>query len=291
MSFTQIFQSLVGGLLIWGVYSLVAIGLTIIYGVLKIVNFAHGDFLMLAMYLAFFSYTLLNIDPYLMVFLALPLFFLFGVFIYKLIIQPIVEKGEEHIQILLTMGLAWVLQNMVLYFFGPDYRSLRLPYGDITLSIGNVYFPLTKIIACGGAVICTLAVHLLFKKTKLGKAIRAASQEPWAAYMVGINVKRIYYISFAIGICCVSIAGFLVIPFFYTSPLAGAQFTLIAFVVVVLGGLGSFAGALICGFLVGLVEGIGSAFLPGSYQELVVFSVFILILLFKPSGIFVRNNG
>lgn len=278
-------------MLIGGVYSLVAIGLTIIYGVLKIVNFAHGDFLMLAMYLAFFSYTIFKIDPYLMAFIALPLFFLLGVIIYKLIIQPIIEKGEEHIQILLTMGLAWVLQNTILYFFGPDYRALKLPYGDIALSMGNVYFSLTKIIACGGAAICTLLVHILFRRTKLGKAIRAAAQESWAAYMVGINVKKIYYISFAIGICCVAIGGFLVIPFFYTSPLAGAQFTLIAFVVVVLGGLGSFAGALICGFLVGLVEGIGSAVLPGSYQELVVFSVFVLILLFKPSGIFVRSNG
>lgn len=291
MTSTQILQSLAGGLLIGGVYSLVAIGLTIIYGVLKFVNFAHGDFLMLAMYLAFFSYTLLGIDPYVMVFLALPIFFVSGVVIYKLIIQPVVDKGEEHIQILLTMGLAWVLQNLVLYFFGPDYRSLRLPYGDITLSLGNVYFSLTKIVACAGAVVCTVAVHLLFKRTKLGKAIRASAQEPWAAYMVGINVKRIYYISFAIGICCVSIAGFLVIPFFYTSPLVGSQFTLIAFVVVVLGGLGSFAGALVGGFLVGLVEGLGSAFLPGSYQELVVFTVFVLILLFKPSGIFVRANG
>ncbi len=291
MTFTQFFQSLAGGVLIGGVYSLVAIGLTIIYGVLKIVNFAHGDFLMLAMYLAFFSYTLLKIDPYLMAFIALPLFFILGIVIYKIVIQPIVEKGEEHIQILLTMGLAWVLENIVLYFFGPDYRSLKLPYGDIALSMGNVYFSLTKIFACAGAVVCTLLVHLLFKRTRLGKAIRAAAQESRAAYMVGVNVKRIYFISFAIGICCVSIAGFLVMPFFYTSPLAGAQFTLIAFVVVVLGGLGSFAGALICGFLVGVVEGIGSAFLPGSYQELVVFSVFVLILLFKPCGIFVRNNG
>jgi branched-chain amino acid transport system permease protein len=278
-----------GGLLIGGVYSLVAIGLTIIYGVLKVVNFAHGEFLMLAMFAAFFGYRLLGIDPYFLAFLTLPLFFLLGIVIQKFLIQPTLEKGEEHIQILLTMGLAWVLQNIVLFLCGPDYRTLQLPYTDTTLKLANVYLSVPKIIACSGAALFTLFIHLLFKKTRFGKAIRAAAQEPWGAYLVGINVKRIYYISFAMGIICVAIAGFLIIPFFYTAPMVGAQFTLIAFVVVVLGGLGSFTGAFVCGFLVGIVEALGGALLPGSYQELIVFSFFVLVLLFKPSGIFANR--
>ena len=284
----MILQCLAGGLLIGGVYALIAIGLTIIYGVLKVVNFAHGEFLMLAMYAAFFGYKIWGVDPYLMGLLTIPLFFLLGVVIEKFLIQPTVEGGDEHIQILLTMGLAWILQNAILFFFGPDYRALNLPHADATVKFANIYLSVPKIIACGGAVLTTLAIHLLFKKTRLGKSIRAAAQEPSAAYLVGIYVKQVYYLSFAIGISCVAIAGFLIIPFFYTAPLVGAQFTLIAFVVVVLGGLGSFTGALVCGFIVGLVEALGGALLPGSYQELVVFTFFIAVLLFKPLGLFVR---
>jgi branched-chain amino acid transport system permease protein len=283
---TLIFQSLIGGLLIGGVYSLVAIGLTIIYGVLKIINFAHGEFLMLAMFAALMGNKLFGIDPYFMAIITLPLFFFLGIVIQKFLIQPAIEKGEEHIQILLTMGLAWVLQNTILFFFGPDYRTIQLPYADYTLKFFGIYANFPKLLACGCAALATLFIHLMFRNTRFGKAIRAASQEPWGAYLVGINVKSIYFVSFAIGICCVSVAGFLIIPFFYTAPIVGSQFTLIAFVVVVLGGLGSFPGAFICGFLVGIVEALGSALLPGSYQELVVFSFFVIILLFKPLGIF-----
>jgi branched-chain amino acid transport system permease protein len=287
---TMVLQCLAGGLLIGGVYSLIAIGLTIIYGVLKIVNFAHGEFLMLAMFAAFFGYRIWGVDPYLMAVLTIPLFFLLGVVIQKFLIQPTMEGGDEHIQILLTMGLAWIMQNVILFFFGPDYRALTLPYTDTTVKLAGIYLSVPKIIACGGAILTTLGIHLLFKKTRLGKSIRAAAQEPWGAYLVGINVKQIYYLSFAIGITCVSIAGFLIIPFFYTAPVVGAQFTLIAFVVVVLGGLGSFTGALVGGFIVGLVEALGGALLPGSYQELIVFSFFIVVLLFKPLGLFVRAH-
>jgi branched-chain amino acid transport system permease protein len=287
---TMVLQCLAGGLLIGGVYSLVAVGLTIIYGVLKVINFAHGEFLMLAMFAAFFGHKFWGIDPYLLAVLTVPVFFLLGISVQKFLIQPTIERGDEHIQILLTTGLAWVIQNLALFFFGPNYRTVTLSYTDAAINFSGIYLSVPKIIACAGAIVTTMGIHFLFKKTKLGKSIRAAAQEPWAAYLVGINVKQIYYLSFAIGISCVSLAGFLIIPFFYTAPTAGAQFTLIAFVVVVLGGLGSFTGALVGGFIVGLVEALGGALLPGSYQELIVFSFFIVVLLFKPSGIFVRAH-
>ena len=279
-------QTVVSGLLLGGVYALVAVGLTLIFGVMKILNFAHGDFLMLGMYFAFLLSIMFGIDPYISAILALPLFFGLGWIVQSCLIRPVL-RAPENIQILLTVGLSLFLQNFALFLFSPDFQSLRVSYGGDTVSIMGVSISYVRFIASMIAVAASLALYLFLARTDLGKALRACAEEQLGSLAVGINVDRMYNIAFGIGIACVALAGILMTPFFYISPQVGLPFTLTAFVVAVLGGLGSLPGALIAGLIIGLIESLGELFLLApSMKQMATFSLFLLILLLRPRGLF-----
>ncbi len=281
---TLLWQACVSGLLIGGVYALVALGLTLIFGVLRIINFAHGTLMMLGMYATFFLYSLGGVDPYLSVLLVGPAFFVLGVALERGVIEPNLAAPESN-QLLLTLGVALFLENAALALFSPDYRSLRLSYGSRALLLGDVVVNVPRLIAFGGSVALGVALWLFLGYTDTGKAIRAAAGEREVALLMGINIRRVYAIAFGIGSGVVAVAGSLVTPFLYVAPDVGDVFNILAFVIVVLGGMGSFVGALLGGFLVGLAESLGAAVLPGSLKQLPIFVLFVLVLLFRPTGL------
>ena len=288
---TVYLQSITSGLLIGGVYALVAVGLTLIFGVMKIINFAHGEFLMLGMYFSFFLSTLLGIDPYVAILLAVPLFIALGWAIHVFLIRPVLG-APDMIQILLTVGISLVLQNLALFFFSPDFQSLKLDYGIKTFQLWGVHVSLVRLLAFAVALSVIGGLYLLLQKTDMGKALRACAEEREGALAVGINVEKMYKIAFGLGITCVAIAGIVMTPFFYISPNVGIPFTLVAFVVVVLGGLGNIPGALVGGLIVGVVESLGEIMLPAaSLKSLATFTIFILILLLRPQGLFGQKLG
>ena len=281
---TVIFQALVSGILNGGIYALVAIGLTFIWGVMNIVNFAHGSMMMLGMYISFWLFTLLGIDPYLSLLFSIPTLFFFGMATEKYLVQPVLE-GQPFIQVVLTMGLMLLLENLATIFFTPDYRAVTVSYGSSTFAIGGIRVHVPRLLATIAALLITGILYVFLKKTDLGKAIRAASQQKEGAMLVGIDVRYVYAVAFGIGTASVGAAGSLVIPFFYAEPHVGLVFLTIAFVIVVMGGFGNFIGALISGFIIGIIESLGGIFMPGSTKHVITFGVFILLLLFKPLGL------
>lgn len=287
---TLLWQAAVSGLLIGGVYALVALGLTLIFGVLRIINFAHGTLMMLGMYATFFLWTLLGVDPYASVLLVGPAFFLLGVLIERVVIAP--NRGApESNQLLLTLGLALFLENAVLAAFRADPRSLQLPYRLPALLLGEAVVNLPRLIAFAASVALAGLLGLFLRYTDTGKAIRAAAEEREGALLMGIDVRRLDAIAFGLGAALAAVAGSLVTPFLYVAPDVGDVFNILAFVIVVLGGMGSFVGALLGGFVVGLAESLGAAVLPGSLKQLPIFALFVLVLLFRPTGLLGRPRG
>jgi branched-chain amino acid transport system permease protein len=275
----------INGLLIGGIYTLVASGLTLIYGVLHIINFAHGSMLMLAMFGVYYLLMKLGIDPYMSLLIMMPAMYLLGYLLYKLLIGRLAQGKDENI-LLITLGLSILIENLALMFFKGDTRTISVSYSDTMVELGPTLVSLPKIISFGAAMALCAALGLFIQRTDTGKAIRAVAKERVGARLVGIDVERVFAISFGIGLATLGAAACLLMPIFYVSPTTGHVFVMVAFTVVVLGGMGSFLGAVIGGLIVGLTESFGGLFLGESLGQIGISLIFILILLFRPSGLF-----
>ena len=277
-------QLIASAIVLGGIYALVSIGLTLIFGVMRIVNFAHGEFLMLSMYLAIGLSSQIGVDPYLGLLVAIPLSLLFGAAVYYAVVRPVIARPHV-VQIFTTLGLSIVLQNAALFFWTANFRQLRLPYGDRVLMIAGAAITMPQLIAFAVAALFTTALFAWLRFTYLGKAMRATAQDPKAATLMGIDTGKILLIAFLVGTMCVCVAGMLMAPLFSTYPTVGLQFVLVAFVVVVLGGLGSAVGALVGALIVAFLDVIGGFYVGTAWKEVLYFIVFMAVLLLRPAGL------
>lgn len=283
-------QILISGILTGGIYALISVGLTLIFGVVRVKNFAHGEYLMLGAYMVYWLNVLLGMDPYLSIILVLPCMFFMGVLTHKIVIRPVLMKPAMT-HILVTIGLSFFLQNMALLFWKADYRTVRTAYTGLTLKAGDLSIGFPRLMAFVIAMLVTYLIYLFLKRTYLGKAIRAVAMSRQGAQLVGVDIDYIYTIAWGIGIACVGIAAVMIMPIYAIFPLVGQMFGLPAFVVVVLGGLGNFTGALLAGLLLGVVESFSGFFIHPALKEVVYFVIFILVLSIKPSGLFGLGAG
>lgn len=282
-------QVLMSGLLLGGIYALISIGLTLIFGVIRIVNFAHGEFLMLAMYVAYWLWRSLAVDPYVSVLILAALMFVVGMATQRAVIQPIMGSPSS-MQIFATVGLSITLQNIALFLWKADYRTVQTAYQAAKVSIAGVVVGYPRLVAFVCAMGLTVVLFWFLKYTFAGRAIRAIAQDRTAAMLMGINQRKTYMVAFGLGAACVGVAGGLLMPIYYVFPTVGTYFALPAFVVVVLGGMGDMMGAWLGGILIGLVEAISGFFVP-ALKEAIYFAIFILVLLVRPSGIFGLGRG
>ncbi|MEI6838013.1 MAG: branched-chain amino acid ABC transporter permease [Alcaligenaceae bacterium] len=283
--FSILFASVLNGITMGAVYALIALGLTLIYGVLHIINFAHGASLMVALYGVYFLKQKLNIDPYLALPIVAPAMFAFGYGLQRIVINRASHGKDENI-LLVTLGISIVLENLALLFFKSDTYSIDTAYTLATISIGPAVVPLSKVIAFVGALAVSSILLIIMHRTDLGRAIRAVAKEKQGARLMGIDVDHVYALSFGIGLACLGAAACFLLPAYYVNPLVGNGFVLIAFTIVVLGGMGSFVGALLGGLLIGVVESIGGLVLGESLGQVGIFIIFIAVLLFRPQGLF-----
>jgi branched-chain amino acid transport system permease protein len=277
--------AILNGLMAGAVYALIALGLTLIYGVLHIINFAHGALLTAAMFAAFFAYQWLGLDPYIAAIGLTPLFFVLGYGLQRFVIGP-AAHGEDRNILLVTLGLAVMIENALLYAFRADTRTINLPYAFNVIEVGTAFLAVPRVIAFAVVIVVALVLWLIMRWTDTGMAIRAVAKEKLGAELSGIDVAHIYAVTFGLGTACLAIAACLLIPSYYVNPSAGNAFVLIAFTIVVLGGMGSVAGALLGGLFVGVVESLSGLYLGESLGQIGIFVMFILVLLFRPSGFF-----
>lgn len=280
----SLIQALIDGLLMGGVYALAALGISLIFGVMKITNFAHGALITLGMYVAYECCTLLDITPYAALPIIIVVMFIIGYLIQKVFMNPLMGVSG-HNQLLLTQGLAIVIENLILVIFSSSYQSVSVPGFETAIKIGAVTINKPKLVAFLVVVIVSLAIYFLLNKTDLGRAIRATSVQPEGATLMGIVVPRINQIAFGIGIVCAGVAGALLTPTQYIYPTSGNTYSLKCFVIAVFGGLGNIWGAVIAGLIIGVVESYSSLFLGGSWSEMVIYLIFILTLIIKPTGL------
>jgi branched-chain amino acid transport system permease protein len=275
----------VSTILLGGIYALIAVGLTLIFGIMRVVNFAHGEFLMLGMYLAFWSFALFTLDPFVVVLVSVPVFLLVGLVIYMLVMKGII-RASHNVQIFTTVGLSTLLQNVALVAWSGDFRYVRPWHLGVVLHLGDSTFNLTQVVAFAIAVALTVGLFAFMKLTHTGRVMRATAQDRDAATLMGIDTDRVYRLTFAIGTACVGAAGVLVAPLYSVYPTAGLQFVLLSYVVVVLGGLGDIVGALIGSVIVAAVEVAGSYVFGTAWKEVLYFLLFLAVLVFRPAGLF-----
>jgi branched-chain amino acid transport system permease protein len=283
--FGILFPAILNGLTTGAVYALVALGLTLIYGVLHIINFAHGAALMMALYGVYFLKQGLGIDPYVALVPMVLVMFAAGYALQRGIVNRASHGKDENI-LLVTLGLSIMLENIALVFFKSDTRTIDTAYTLSTVAIGPATIAVTKLVAFGGALVTSAVLLWIVRRTDLGRAIRAVSREKHGARLVGIDVDHVYAMSFGIGLACLGAAACFLLPAYYVNPLVGNGFVLVAFTIVVLGGMGSFAGALVGGLLIGVVESLGGLWFGESLGQVGIFVLFIAVLLFRPQGLF-----
>ena len=287
---SMIIQACVSGILMGGVYSLIAVGLTLIFGIMKIINFAHGAFMMLGMYASYWVFIYFRIDPYLSIFISFAILFIIGILTQIFLIEPVIDT-PEHNPLLITLGLWIFLENLALMIWSPDFRTVKVSYSAKSFVIHDIILSFPRLLAFLFAFVLAFLLYLFLQKTDIGKAIRAISEEKIGARLMGINVKKINYITLGIGAACAGVAGSIITPFFHVEPYIGEHFVITAFVVVVLGGMGNFIGSLVGGILLGLCEALAAVLLPGSVKLLVIYLIFMIVLLFRPAGLFGKRTG
>jgi branched-chain amino acid transport system permease protein len=278
-------EAVANGLLMGAVYGLVALGLTLVYGVLHIINFAHGALLTLAMYAAYVAHGAFGLDPYAAMVPLAGLFFVLGYLVQRLVIGP-ASRGDDSNMLLVTLGLSIIIENAMLAIFRSDTMTLRLPYAMSMVEMGDVLLSLPRLIGFGVTLLVALLLFVLMTRSDTGRAIRAVAKERTGAALVGIDVAHIYAVTFGIGTACLAIAACLLLPSFYVSPRVGNAFVLVAFTIVVLGGMGSVTGALLGGLFIGVVESLSGLYFGDSLGQIGIFLIFILVLLLRPTGLF-----
>ena len=285
-----IIEALINGMLMGSIYGLTAVGLTLIFGVMKVINFAHGSILMVGMFAAYWFVKLTGLNPYLAIPVVVPLLYYFGYYMQSWIIKPIFEAEKDVREpitvIIVTTGIWYVLDNLSLLLFGAEYRVVKTSVTGKIFEFYDMYFLVPKLIGAGITLLCAIYLYWFLKHSKMGKAIRATSLDREAASLMGIKQSKIYNIAFGMGCACCGMAACVLIPFYYVYPTVGVPFDIKAFIIVVLGGLGSIPGAIIGGIIVCIIENVVAHFMASTWTELLLYGVFLFVLLVKPAGLF-----
>ncbi len=279
-------QTLVSGFLKGGLYAIIGMGMTLIMGVMGIINLAHGQLMMVAMYVTYVCFAYFGIDPYVSLLIAMPALFFLGMVIQKYLLNPLIKVDTilPENQVLMTVGIGMVLTEFMRFIFSSDYKSVKTSYSDTTFFLGNISFSIPLLIDFVFVVVLTFVLFWFLNKTDTGKSIRATAQDKEAAKLMGVNTERITYITFGIGAALVAAAGALLIPVYYLFPDIGGDFTRRAFIICILGGLGSTVGAIFGGITLGLAEAFGATYVAMEFEDVIGLVIFILVLLFLPGG-------
>lgn len=286
MDTTIFLQLIVSGLLIGFVFSLIAVGLTLIWGVMDILNFAHGDFLMLAMFSSFLMFANLGLDPLLSLPMVVALLFMVGLLTFRWVIRPVLGYPGL-IALLATFGLSIFIRNLVLFFVGPNYRVINQSIlAGKNFSMLGLHFSLSQTMSAIGCVLITSAVYLLIARTKFGRALRATSLDKDTALLMGINTNRVFALTFGLGAACVGFAGGMLSNFYPIFPEVGLNFAIMSFVIVALGGFGNISGAFLAGIFVGLVENVGGFLIGPEFKYTLVFVLYLIVISIRPKGLF-----
>jgi branched-chain amino acid transport system permease protein len=291
MDATVFAQSLVNGLLLGGLYALIGLGMSLIFGVLRVINLAHGELLMVGMYITFWLYSAFRLDPYVSVLISFPVLFVIGALLQRFLVMPLLRRqGPEENQLLLTMGIGLGITEIVRLLFTANYRTISTRFSTATVSALGLSISLSLLSAFGIALAISTGLAIVLLRTDLGRWLRATAQDRDAAALVGIDGERVSTVAFGIGAGLAGAAGSLLLPLFYLSPTVGTAFTLKAFVVTVLGGMGSVLGALVGGVTLGIAESLGAVYVSTAYRDIIGYLVFILVLSFRPAGLVGRSR-
>lgn len=285
MSGTAILQIIFDGLLLGAVYAAIGVTLTLVFGVMRIVTFCHGEFLMVALYLVYASTTWLGLDSYVSTPVVMPLMLTFAIAVYYVIVEPVLA-ANEHNQIVTTLAFGLILQNLALIIFSADMHTIPSEFAGYTARLGPIIIRIPVALTAAVSLLLCLGLGWILHSTQLGREVRATSQDKDAAALCGVRVGRVYLLAFCAGLMMLSVVAILLAPNLYVSPLIGHSYTLTAFVIVVLGSLGNFRGAIIGGMIIGLVESLGGLLTSGSMPFALTFALFALILLIRPQGMF-----
>ncbi len=279
-----VIQAILDGIMIGGVYAVISIGLTLVFGVMGIINFAQAEFLMLGMFVAYYAWAWLGLDPLIAAPLAFVVVFALGAAVHQLMIRRVLQAPVVA-QIFLTVGLLIVLENAALVMFGSSFRSVTTPYQTSALQVGSLFVSVPYLAAFLMSVACGVALWLFMRASWFGRAMRATAQDPMAARLLGINADAMHRLAFALGVALTAFGGAVILPYLTVSPTVGGQFVVLMFTVVVLGGLGSVAGAVVGGLAVGIIQSLSALAFPIQLQNLVLFVVFIAVLALRPEGL------
>jgi branched-chain amino acid transport system permease protein len=280
-------QGVVSGILLGCIYALVATGLTMIFGVMRVLNLAHGEFVMLGMYIAYAAVVATGMDPYLSWIATVPALAFLGAIVYWVLVRPVLRRGDENSPIVLTVGLLLILQNLTVFFMTGNVRGLSSDYQFMSFNLpANVFVSVPLLIGALGSITATALLFLFLRKTEMGLALRAVASHPTSAPLVGIDVQRVFVIAFALSSACAGLAATLLMPAYPFAPTTGGQYTLTALLVVILGGLGNYVGALAGALIIGVTQSVGALYLSDGVASSVVLCMVIAVLLVRPQGLF-----